>query len=342
MRNSYILQAFTEYPWAILPAKLTALSEVVMRHINGEKLTPEEIEARIHGASRPPNRTFGGSGTPQMVAILPLFGSIFPRANMMTEMSGATSAEKFGAEFSALVDNPEISAIVLDINSPGGQVNGIAETANRIYEARGKKPVVAVANHLMASAAYWIGSAADEIVVTPSADIGSIGVFAVHQDVSKALEQDGVKVSIIKEGKYKTEGNPYEPLADEARAAIQTRVRESYDAFVNAIALHRGVKPDDVRDGYGEGRVVGAQQAIRLGMADRIETLDQTVSRLFNQMRGGSPSPRGRSAEIDNLTPAADAAVEDPALHSDPAAAELLRQAQSLRERVHHILKKEN
>lgn len=333
MKHSYILQAFTEHPWAILPAKLAALSDVVMRHINGEKLTAEEIEARIHGASRPPNRNIGGAGTPQMVAVLPLFGSIFPRANLMTEMSGATSAERFGAEFSALVDNPEIGAIVLDVNSPGGQANGIAEAANRVFEARGKKPVVAVANHLMASAAYWIGSAADEIVVTPSADVGSIGVFAVHQDVSKALEQDGIKVSIIKEGKYKTEGNPYEPLADEARAAIQTRVRESYDAFVNAVALHRGVSPDDVRDGYGEGRVVGAQNAVQLGMADRIETLDQTVARLFNQMRGGSPSPRSRSAEEVNPTPQADS--------SDPAAAELERQAQSLRERVEKILKKE-
>ncbi len=334
MRHSYILQAFTEYPWAILPAKLAALSDVVVRHINGEKLTPEEIEARIHGASRPPNRTIGGAGTPQMVAVLPLFGSIFPRANLMTEMSGATSAERFGAEFSALLENPEIGAIVLDVNSPGGQVNGVAEAASRIYEARGKKPVVAVANHLMASAAYWIGSAADEIVVSPSADIGSIGVFSVHQDVSKALEQDGIKVSIIKEGKYKTEGNPYEPLADEARAAIQSRVTESYDAFVNAVALHRGVSPEDVRNGYGEGRVVGAQQAIRLGMADRIETLDQTVSRLFNQMRGGSSNLKAHLAFNVNPTPSAES--------SDPAAAEIERQAQSLRERVNQILKKEN
>lgn len=332
--SSYILQAFTEYPWAILPAKLTALAEVVERHVRGEKLTTEEIEARIHGASRPADRMVSTDSNVQKVAILPLFGSIFPRANLMTEMSGATSAERFGAQFDALVNDPDVGAIILDVNSPGGQVNGVAEAANRIFEARGKKPVVAVANHLMASAAYWIGSAADEIVATPSADIGSIGVFSVHQDVSKALENDGVKVSIIKEGKYKTEGNPYEPLADEARAAIQERVKESYDAFVEAVARHRGVTPDDVRNGYGEGRVVGSQRAIRLGMADRIETLDQTVNRLFTQMRGGSPAPRGRSTEETNQTPSAES--------SDPAAAEMERKAQSLRERVNQILNKEN
>lgn len=332
--RSYILNAFTESPWAILPQKLAVLEEIVYRHVSGEKLTAEEVQTRIHGASRPPNRNEGVVGSAQMVAILPLFGTIFPRANMMTDVSGATSAERFAADFSALVDNPEIGAIVLDVNSPGGQVNGIAEAANRIYQARGKKPIVAVANHLMASAAYWIGSAADEIVATPDGEVGSVGVFAVHQDVSKKLEQDGVKITFIKEGKYKTEGNPYEPLSEEAHAVIQARVSDVYESFLNSIALHRGVKPDDVRNGYGEGRVVSAQQSIRLGMADRIETLDQTVTRLLNQMRGGSPSLKEHYAFNVNPTPSADS--------SDPAAAEFEHQAQSLSERVQHILKKEN
>jgi signal peptide peptidase SppA len=331
--RSYVLQAFTEYPWAILPTKFAVLEEIVYRHVNGEKLTAEEVQARIHGAARPLNRNVGETGQPQMVAILPLFGTIFPRANMMTEVSGATSAEVFGAQFDALVRDPDIGAIVLDVNSPGGQVGGISEVSRRIFEARGQKPVVAVANHMMASAAYWIGSSADEIVVTPDAEIGSIGAFAVHQDVSKQLEQDGVKITILKEGKFKTEGNPYEPLSDEARAVIQERVREAYDSFVSAVARNRGVDADDVRGGYGEGRIVNAKKAVRLGIADRIETLDQTVNRLFTQMRGGSPSPRGRSAEETNQTPSAES--------SDPAAAEMERKAQSLRERVDQILNKE-
>lgn len=333
--HSYILQAFTEKPWAILPSKLAVLEEIVYRHVSGEKLSAEEVQERIHGAARPADRNVGVIGNPKMVAILPLFGTIFPRANMMTDVSGATSADRFGAKLSALVDDPEIGAIVLDVNSPGGQVNGIADVANRIFEARGKKPIVAVANHLMASAAYWIGSAADEIVATPDAEVGSVGVFAVHQDISKKLEQDGIKVTFIKEGKYKTEGNPYEPLSDEARAVIQSSVTEAYDNFINSLARNRNVKASDVRNGYGEGRVVGAQQAIRLGMADRIETIDQTVERLFNQMNSGSsPALSGRSAEQVNPSPSADS--------SDLAVAEFERQAQSLSERVTNILKKEN
>jgi signal peptide peptidase SppA len=276
MRTSYVLQSFVETPWAILPYKLAVLEEIVVRHVSGEKLDADEIQSRIHGATRPPQRQV------QSVAVLPLFGTIFPRANMMTDISGATSADRFGAQFSDLVNDPDISAIVLDVDSPGGQVNGIEELSTQIFEARGKKTIVAVANHTMASAAYWIGTAADEVVVTPSGEVGSVGVFAVHKDISAALEREGIKVSLISKGKYKVEGNPYEPLAEEARAAIGMRVSEAYDAFINSVARNRGAKAADVRNGFGEGRVVGARQAVELGMADRIGTLEETIGRLFN------------------------------------------------------------
>lgn len=310
MKRTYVLQAFVETPWAILPNKLAVLEEIVARHTAGEKLDAEEIQARIHGSARPENRTVNS------VAVLPLFGTIFPRANMMTEISGATSAEQFGAQFSALMDDPNIDAIVLDVNSPGGQINGVEELANKIFAARGTKPVVAVANHLMASAAYWIGTAADQVVVTPSSEVGSIGVFAAHKDMSKALEMDGIKVSMISAGKYKLEGNPYEPLAEEARANLQERVNEAYDMFISAVARNRGANPDDVRNGFGEGRTVSAQQAVRLGMADRVSTLEETVNRLLQNLPGAMSS-------------------------SDSQRAEKLREAQSLRVRVNQILNKE-
>ncbi len=276
MKYSYVLQAFIETPWAILPHKLAILEEIVARHVSGEKLDAEEVQTRIHGARRPADRRIGS------VAVLPLFGTIFPRANLMTEVSGATSAERFGAQFSELINDPDVGAVVLDVDSPGGMVSGVEELSKRIYEARGKKPIVAVANHLMASAAYWIGTAADEIVVTPSGEVGSVGVFAVHEDISGALEQDGIKISLISEGKYKTEGNPYQALTEEARTAIQVRVSEAYDAFIKAVARNRDVKPASVRNGFGEGRVVGSRQAIELGMADRMGTLEETIDRLLS------------------------------------------------------------
>jgi signal peptide peptidase SppA len=285
IEQSYVLQAFMEKPWAILPSKLAALTDVVVRHVQGEKLTTEEIQARIHGATRPESRRVNN------VAVLPLFGSIFPRANLLTEMSGATSAEDFSRQFQALVDDPQVDAIVLDVDSPGGQVGGIEEASKLVYDARGKKPVVAVANHTVASAAYWIASAASELVVSPSGEVGSIGVFTVHEDVSAAMQTRGVKTSIISRGKNKVIGNPYEPLSDEARGVIQAGVDETYEMFVNAVARNRGVSADDVRRGYGEGGMVGAQKALELGMADRIATLDETIQRLKsgNEINGQAP-----------------------------------------------------
>lgn len=289
LTQSYVLKAFVENPWAILPRQLIVLQEIVVRHVNGEKLDAEEVHARVHGAQRPDaNRRVSA------VAVLPLFGTIFPRANLMTEMSGATSAEQFGKQFSALLKDPEVTAIVLDVDSPGGIVDGIEELSKQIYDARGQKPVVAVADHLMASAAYWIGTAADEVVVSPSSEVGSIGVFAVHEDWSKALEMEGIKVNLISAGKYKIEGNPYEPLGEEARSAIHARVNDYYDAFVDSVARNRGVSSSAVRNGFGEGRVVGARQAVSLGMADRVGTLEETIDRLLSR----NPSPASQQARV--------------------------------------------
>lgn len=323
--SSLILSAFVETPWAILPRKLAMLEEIVARHLRGEKLSAEAIQARVNGATPPAEQRAAS------VAVLPLFGTIFPRANSMDNISGGTNAETFGNALKQLVNDPSVDAIVLDVDSPGGQVGGIRELADSIFAARGAKPVVAVANHLMASAAYWIASAADEIVVTPSGEVGSIGVYAAHVDISKNLEQEGVKVSLISKGKRKVQGNPYEPLSDEARAAIEESVGEAYDLFVEAVARGRGVTSEDVRNGFGEGAGVNARQAVALGMADRIGTLDETIQRLLNS---NSPAPDSTQAPTSvNLTPAAS---------SEPLSAEKEREAQTLRERVNLILTKEN
>lgn len=120
MRTVHLSRAALK-PWAILPETLAVIVEVTTRHFAGEKLDPQEVQARIHGAVRPADRRMG------TVAVLPLFGSIFPRANMFTDVSGGTSAEIYGKNFDALVKNPDVSAIVIDIESPGGQVTGVDE-----------------------------------------------------------------------------------------------------------------------------------------------------------------------------------------------------------------------
>jgi len=292
IRGTRLLGAILATPWAILPVTLATIMEIAVRHAAGEHLTAEEVQVRTGG--RPARDVQPGA-----IAVLPLFGTIFPRANLMTETSGATSAEKFGATFDALVRDPGVSAIVIDVDSPGGAVPGIDEVSAQIHAARGAKPVVSVANHLAASAAYWIATAADEFVVTPSAEVGSIGVFAAHEDLSKALEMEGVKTTLISAGKYKVESSPYEPLGIEARAAIQDRVNEYYGAFTRAVARNRGVKQADVLGGFGEGRVVGAKEALRLGMADRIATLDEVIAGLQKQLQARAHQRAAALADLD-------------------------------------------
>jgi signal peptide peptidase SppA len=293
LKYRHIVRAVQETPWAILPGKLATILDLVAFKAQGGNLSAEEVQQRIGAVVRPGSRVAGG------VAVLPLYGTVVQRADIFTETSGGTSTERVARQFRELVADTSIGSIVLDVDSPGGAVSGVEELAAEIYKARGTKPIVAVANSLAASAAYWIASAADEVVVTPSGEVGSIGVFMVHEDWSAALEAEGVKPTLVSAGKYKVEANPYEPLGEEAQAALQARVDDYYGMFVAAVARHRGVKAADVRSGFGEGRCVGARQAVALGMADRVGTLDETIERLARGRR--KPSGASASAESDDL-----------------------------------------
>ena len=285
-RNTAVIRAVFDSPWAIIPEKLTAICEVVTKHADGLQAAREYI-----AAARSPVKRQNGS-----IAVIPIYGTIAQRMNLMSAFSGGTSTEKLAKSFREAMAYESVGSIVLDIDSPGGSVYGVDELAAEIRAARGRKPIVAVANSLAASAAYYIASQADEIVVTPSGEIGSIGVYAVHADESQAWEEAGVRWSFISAGKFKTEGNHLEPLGDDARAHMQSRVNDYYDAFIDAVAQGRGVKASAVRKGFGEGRVVGAKQAVALGMADRVATLDETITRLS----GKGATVRKMKAETDS------------------------------------------
>lgn len=284
-RYPQVVRAVAETPWAILPSKLAAIVELVAARADGHRLTEEEIQARI-GAG-PGRRDLVMAGN---VAVIPIYGVITPRADMFTAMSGGTSVQRLQATLRDAVDDQKVRSIVLDIDSPGGQVDLIPELAAEIRAARGKKPVVAVANTTAASAAYWLGAQASEFVVTPSGEVGSIGVFAAHDDISGMQERLGVKTTLISAGKFKTETSPFGPLSDEAREAIQARVDDSYRMFVVDVAKGRGVPGSKVRSGFGEGRILVATAALKEGMVDRIGTLDETVARLSRGRHAPAPA----------------------------------------------------
>jgi len=229
------------------------------------------------------------------VHVLQLHGMIAPRGGMMTRMSGGASMEQFGRAFDQAAADTTASAIVLDINSPGGAVDLVAETAEKVHSARrAGRPITAVANTLAASAAYWIASAADEIVVTPSGSVGSIGVYGMHEDISAMLEARGIKRTLFRAGPRKAEG-ALGPLDDAAMKHRQAGAEYAYDMFVKAVARNRGVAasvvradPEDSEQHFGGGRSYPARDAVRLGMADRIDTLEGTLKRAAAGQRSRS------------------------------------------------------
>lgn len=277
-RLHHLRRFLAESPWAMLPSALAVLVEIVERRAAGVRLTDDEIAARIEGARRTPPP----AAAPGSIAVVPIQGAIIPRALLFDgeKISEANSAEFIGRAISAVLADPNVAAILLDVDSPGGNVQGVPELAAIIRGARGQKPVIAVVNHTAASAAYWLASQADEIVVTPSGDVGSIGVFTVHDDLSAAAEKAGVRRTYIAAGAHKVEGNPFEPLSDETRKYLQERVDAVHGDFVRDVARGRRVAQQTVRESFGQGRMVQAADALKLGMADRIGTFQETVDRL--------------------------------------------------------------
>lgn len=292
MKYANIARYVGSTAWAILPEKMDELLSVLAYRAAGHVFSAEEIQARIGDPQQPASSRQGA------IAVIPLRGVIAHRMGTMDESSGGMSAERFTAMINAAVADPNVGSILIDVDSPGGTVPGVPEAADAVFAARDTKRVIAIANSTMASAAYWIASQAHEIVAIPSVfdrSIGSIGAFMVHQDLSAALEQAGVKVTLIKAGKHKADMNPFTPLSDELLAELQATVDAGYDAFVKAVARGRRTTQTAVRTGYGEGRAVSAQDALKAGLIDRIATFDETLS----QMMGRKPLSSGLRALAD-------------------------------------------
>jgi signal peptide peptidase SppA len=284
MRYERVTKFVEDHPWALVPSTLEAMLEVLALRTEGLMLSDEEIQARVGSREPPAARRTG------VVAVLPLHGLIAHRMNLMTEVSGGMSTELVGKAITLAVNDPDASAIALDVDSPGGSVFGVPELADTIFQARGPKPIVAVANATAGSAAYWIASQADELIVTPSGQVGSIGVIGVHRDLSKQAAMLGVQHTFITAGKHKGDGNEFEPLDDDTRAHMQRRVDQYYDLFVQAVARGRGVSAKAVREGFGEGRIVSAGDALRGGMVDAVATLDQVVDLLGSGRKRVAPA----------------------------------------------------
>ncbi len=274
-------------PWAMKQDTLIAMTEIVERHLNGVKLSQDEIAAKIGADKNEPPAYEVING----VANIPIFGVIAKRAGMVGSISQprGTSVEQIQNDFLAALEDPKVNSILLNIDSPGGSVAGILELSDLIYQARGQKPVVAFANGQMDSAAYWLGSSAEKIFTTKSSEVGSIGVYTVISDYSILYHNEGIKKQVIKAGKFKAAGDPSKPLTEEEKNLIQEEVNSYYDLFVEAIARNRGLAMDNVLK-VADGRVFIGQKAVDAGLADGIRTFEDLLGR-------GSSAAGGRGTK---------------------------------------------
>ena len=250
------------------------VAELVRRLARGEADARQEVAAAIEGArAAVPQLAPIGNGN-KSVAVVSVKGVALYGVELQPF---AFSTARLAETVTALAADPQIAGIVLDINSPGGVVTGTPEAADAIYAARQRKPVVAFVDPLAASAAYWIASQASAIVMVGSGDVGSIGVFLLHVDFSAALEMSGVKPTFIFDGKFKTEGNPYQPLSQAAQEYLQGQVATVGTDFRRAVARGRGLSTATVAADFGQGRTLTARDALRAKMVDRVGDLALAV-----------------------------------------------------------------
>ena len=281
--NHDMLRALSESPWAVLPSTLQVLTSIA----TNPTVAKDVAALALPGRSTQPSARNAGS-----VAVLPLYGLLTHRT-WIGWPGQSTSYQAFAGLFQQVLADPSVNAIVIDAATPGGEVAGCQELAELIYNSRGRKRIIACSNTQMASAGYWICSAWDEITITPSGEAGSIGAVIGHESISRAMEMQGRKVTLIASSPYKTELSPWAPLSPEARAYLQSRVDEVGSTFVRAVAKHRGVSVAEVHSNFGQGRMLSASKAVAAKLADRIETLDQTIARVA---RGGGGSQLGGGA----------------------------------------------
>lgn len=276
-----VLDAAAANIWMIEPNKAVEIANFLALRAAGETTTwageaPEQVYAAepIEGRTGP-------------IHVIRLHGTIMPRGGMMSRYSGGAALDKFAEAFRAAASDATAQAIVLDVDSPGGIVDMVSETAAMVRAARrADRPIVAAANSMIASAAYWIASAADEVVATQSGLVGSIGVYSMHDDLSEAFKKAGISRTVIRAGKRKAEG-VFGPLDEKAMKHRQAETDALYAEFTQSVASHRGVDvavvradPETAEAHMGGGRAYRAQRALDLGLIDRIETFEDTLSRL--------------------------------------------------------------
>lgn len=314
-------------PMMVEPMAVGAIVQSAHRMMSAEGFAEDMTEEMMHGTLDTLCQTYGYSGSTRGknfafadgTAIIPVHGSLINRYGgyYYGELTGYNYIRRMRAE--ALAD-PDVERIIYDVNSNGGEAAGCFELSDESFELRGEKPTMAVVDSNCYSAAYAFASSADKISVTPSGGAGSIGVISMHADVSKLLDDFGVKITLITAGNHKADGNPFEALSEEVRADIQADVEMTRDKFVSLVARNRGLDEKVVRD--TEARTYNAEDALALNLIDEIATPTQAVNSFIT-------GPSGSSKEVKRMDPQENTTTQQPDANAVSAAKTAERQRMS-------------
>jgi capsid assembly protease len=233
------------------------------------------------------------------IAVIPIHGTLVRRTVGLEAESGLTSYAGLAAQLDAALASPEVAAILLDVDSPGGESGGVFDLADRIRAASQIKPVWAVANDMAFSAAYALASAASKVLVSRTGGVGSIGVIAMHVDQSEKDVQDGVRYTAVFAGDRKNDLNPHEPISSEAHVFLKAEVNRIYGLFVETVARNRGIDPSTVRD--TEAGLFFGQAAVAIGLADAIGTFDNALAQLLESVSSLPNLAASHSGSFRNL-----------------------------------------
>ncbi|WP_149356820.1 S49 family peptidase [Comamonas testosteroni] len=268
--------------------------------IDAAAISPRAVLPAEMFTTRKGERTERGYRVNEGVAVISAMGGLVHRTRLEADSSLLIGYNDLAADMEDALAQPEVHAIALVLDSPGGEVSGAFELADRIYAARGRKPIVAVADGMAASAAYLAASAADEVVLTTTSYVGSIGVVMRHVDYSRALANEGINVSHIFAGEHKVDGNPYQPLPTSVREHLQADIEGLYQMFVQAVARHRGMTEQAVRD--TRAAVYRGVAGVAARLADRIGTADAVIADLSARRARSYPAGAGMSIQLEGAS----------------------------------------
>ena len=315
---TYLASRLFGTPLLIHRPKLDVILSVVGQRIGmADVHTMPAMDMAVY--QRPP-----ATAAPEGIAVIPIHGSLVKRSLGMEAASGLTSYGEISAMLDAALADPQVSGILLDIDSPGGEASGSFELARRVREVAAVKPVWAVANDAAYSAAYAIAASAQRLFVTETGGVGSIGVIALHVDQSVKDAKDGYRFTAITAGAHKNDYSPHEPLSDTAKTELQVEVDRLYAIFTEHVAAMRGLNLDAVRSTQA-GLFFGSN-AVAQGLADGVQTLESTLAEFhqFIHARNHSPSQVRGVIRAEAAFPLKELSMPDPQDTSQKPVAETI------------------